>query len=260
MCRKLLITAFLAMMGLLVTSPKAGEAHQVWLAESSLESQALGSVYSSYWVMAGSGGVLADAGAGEIPELGPLLLGIGVLLAGLGIIGISWWKRKTLGPVLERGFEIVFKAPRPLDQAGPAPSRGLASLVGLGAVLALVGVYILMGQLIEDTGSSLWPRNPMPSTSQSRATGKEVYQQNCVECHGPEGVGDGPKARQFRADMDLSAHVLAHPSGQLFVWIGGGLGDNMPAFEGQLTEDQLWHLVNYIRTFGQFSLFGAHAH
>lgn len=194
----------------------------------------------------------------SIGSLAPVLFGAGALLAGLAILCLVWWKAEALGPPLEKGFEALFRL-RP-EEGAAARTRGMASVIGLGCVFVLVGIYLLLEEVVGDAGVSRWPRNPVPSTSQSRATGKEIYQQKCLECHGTDGYGDGPRAREFKADMDLSSHVLAHPSGELFAWINSGLGDDMPSFEDQLTEEQVWHLVNYIRTFGQDSLFGAHAH
>ena len=134
------------------------------------------------------------------------------------------------------------------------------ALLVVGSILVLAGVYLLLGQIVDDMSSSKWPRNPVPSTAQSRAIGKEIYQRECLECHGTEGSGDGPRAKEFKSDLDLSSHVLAHPSGELFVWISNGLGNDMPAFVDQFTEERRWDLVNYIRTFGQDSLFGTHFH
>ncbi|MDO8688623.1 MAG: c-type cytochrome [Dehalococcoidia bacterium] len=130
----------------------------------------------------------------------------------------------------------------------------------VGGMVMVVGLYLLLGQVVADASASKWLRNPVSSTAQSRAIGKDIYGQLCLDCHGPEGVGDGSRAKEFSADMDLSAHVLAHPSGELFAWISSGIGDDMPHFEDLLTDEQRWHVVNYIRTFGDFSLFTSHGH
>ncbi|MDP2727100.1 MAG: c-type cytochrome, partial [Dehalococcoidia bacterium] len=136
--------------------------------------------------------------------------------------------------------------------------RTLVTLVGLG--LALVGFYLILGDIFDLSSPSGLPRNPFPPNAQSRAVGKEIYVEKCLSCHGPEGFGDGPMAKQVQGDLDLSSHVLAHPSGQIFLWITYGLGKDMPPYEDQLSEEESWHVVNYIRTFGQSSLFGIHVH
>jgi mono/diheme cytochrome c family protein len=39
-----------------------------------------------------------------------------------------------------------------------------------------------------------------------------------------------------------------HPDGLLYRWISEGVPDrSMPAFRGRLTEEERWHVVNYLR-------------
>jgi copper transport protein len=96
--------------------------------------------------------------------------------------------------------------------------------------------------------------NPVPATDRSIASGKTLYEQNCLPCHGPQGKGDGPAGLALRPPpADLTVHTApgVHPDGQLFEWITNGYpGSVMPAFGELLTEEQRWDLVNYIRTFG----------
>ncbi|WBL36151.1 cytochrome c [Tepidiforma flava] len=50
--------------------------------------------------------------------------------------------------------------------------------------------------------------------------------------------------------LDLTVHVPQHPDGQLFRFIADGIpGTAMPAWKEQgLTDEEIWHLVNYLRT------------
>jgi copper transport protein len=100
--------------------------------------------------------------------------------------------------------------------------------------------------------------NPIPADAASISQGERLYEQNCLPCHGPQGKGDGPVGRTLNPrPSDLSQHTLPglHPDGQLFEWISKGYpGSVMPAFEGTLTEEQRWHLVNYIRTLSESTL------
>ena len=94
---------------------------------------------------------------------------------------------------------------------------------------------------------------PFASDENSRATGKAVYDQYCVGCHGAAGKGDGPKA----TTLAHKAAVLSSPlvakettDGHLFWRISEGVPDeDMPAWKDRLTEQQRWYLVNYIRAF-----------
>ena len=52
---------------------------------------------------------------------------------------------------------------------------------------------------------------------------------------------------------DLTVHTApgVHPDGQLFVWITDGFPGNtvMPVFRNILSNEERWHIINYIRTF-----------
>ncbi|MGH2607222.1 MAG: c-type cytochrome, partial [Anaerolineales bacterium] len=94
--------------------------------------------------------------------------------------------------------------------------------------------------------------NPMAPTSDSVARGAELYQVHCAACHGVSGRGDGPVGLTLRPPpADFSQHAVpgVHSDGQLFEWISRGYpGSVMPAFEDRLSEEDRWHLVNFIRT------------
>ncbi len=99
------------------------------------------------------------------------------------------------------------------------------------------------------------PDNPIPTSDDSLATGALLYEQNCLVCHGPQGRGDGPAGLALNpppADLSIHTEPGVHLDGQLYLWISEGVpGSAMPAFETLLTEDERWHLVNYIRSLYQ---------
>jgi mono/diheme cytochrome c family protein len=94
--------------------------------------------------------------------------------------------------------------------------------------------------------------NPIPPSETSLAQGQTLYQQNCLACHGPAGLGDGPAGLMMNPrPADLQQHMIpgVHTDGQIFEWISDGYpGSVMPAFAGTLTEEERWHVLNYIRT------------
>jgi mono/diheme cytochrome c family protein len=98
--------------------------------------------------------------------------------------------------------------------------------------------------------AALAPGNPISPSDASVARGQVLYQQNCAECHGSAGRGDGPRAAGLNPPpVDLTVHVNVHPDQQLFDWISGGIsGSAMPAFGGQLSVTDRWNLVNYLHT------------
>jgi putative copper resistance protein D len=94
--------------------------------------------------------------------------------------------------------------------------------------------------------------NPVPRTQESMARGLELYGQHCAICHGVQGRGDGPLARTMvPRPSDFRFHMTeGHTEAQLFEWITNGVPDTaMQGFANQLSEEERWHLVNYLQIF-----------
>ena len=63
----------------------------------------------------------------------------------------------------------------------------------------------------------------------------------------------GPLAKDLNPPpLNLVAHVPLHGDGQIFQFISGGVpGTAMPVWAGTLSDTQMWHLVNYLRTLAE---------
>ena len=87
-------------------------------------------------------------------------------------------------------------------------------------------------------------------TITSPSAGSEVYARWCQSCHGASGRGDGPGAAGLDPQpADLVIHVPLHPESDLFRFIRDGIRDTaMTGLGGSLTEEEMWHVVNFIRT------------
>ena len=92
--------------------------------------------------------------------------------------------------------------------------------------------------------------NPVPADAASIAAGKIVYTKECLQCHGKKGMGDGPNSATLdKAPAPLNkAIVRAQTDGELFWKIKEGKKP-MPSTKKNLTDNQRWQVVNYIRTF-----------
>ena len=93
--------------------------------------------------------------------------------------------------------------------------------------------------------------NPVKSDATSLATGKELYNQHCKSCHGTKGKGDGPKAAQLDTECGdfTKAATQSQSDGSLFYKTSEGRKD-MPSFKKKIPDqDDIWSIVNYIRTF-----------
>jgi mono/diheme cytochrome c family protein len=87
--------------------------------------------------------------------------------------------------------------------------------------------------------------NPVPPTADSLEIGQRLYGENCQSCHGVAGRGDGPQAAGLNPpSLDLVVHAPLHSDGALFGFIQNGIpGTAMPAWGNNLTDEEIWHLV-----------------
>ena len=98
-------------------------------------------------------------------------------------------------------------------------------------------------------------KNPTMPTAESIAKGKELYLErtkgNCIFCHGETGSGNEAnlaKLRRKPADITNKERMTAMTDGELFWKISKGITGIMPAGEKRMTEEERWHVVNYVRT------------
>jgi mono/diheme cytochrome c family protein len=91
-------------------------------------------------------------------------------------------------------------------------------------------------------------KNPYSADFSSLERGKNSYQIDCVRCHGKWGKGDGLKAEKVHKQIaDLGSDAIQKETdGQLF-WKISEARRPMPLTD--LTNDQRWDIINYIRTF-----------
>ncbi len=105
---------------------------------------------------------------------------------------------------------------------------------------------------------------PLPSINPDEiALGKEVYAENCAECHGENLEGESNWKIQNEDDSfrspphDDTGHTWHHGDKVLIdsIELGGarlpdniGGFSNMPAFQDTLTEDEIKAVLNYIKS------------
>ncbi len=91
-------------------------------------------------------------------------------------------------------------------------------------------------------------KNPLKGKSEAANKGESLYIQNCSECHGTSGKGDGPTADMLDTKPAnlTSKRVQKQSDGAIFWKISNGKGV-MAAYKDALTEEQRWQLVNHIR-------------
>jgi mono/diheme cytochrome c family protein len=102
---------------------------------------------------------------------------------------------------------------------------------------------------------ALHQANPVKTTPESIAQGKKWYGYDCAMCHGKDGDGKG----DVGADMKLKVSDFTDPTtlkertdGELFYIIKFGKAD-MPPEGARVKTDDLWDLVNYVRSLAKKS-------
>ena len=119
----------------------------------------------------------------------------------------------------------------------------------------LIGMAFFM---LSFQSNSDWPvpekyqkmKNPVAASDDSVEAGEDLWKTHCKSCHGKEGLGDGPKAAQLDTPAGdfTSAKFQKQTDGALFYKTLEGKGD-MPSYKKKIpNEEDLWHLVNFMRT------------
>lgn len=92
-------------------------------------------------------------------------------------------------------------------------------------------------------------KNPVPATAASLSRGKEIYTAQCASCHGDSGRGDGAASlASGNKPIDFTKSYMVNiADGELF-WIIRDGWYGMPPFKNKLSEEDRWHVVNYLRT------------
>src|SRR5580658_4401403 len=94
-------------------------------------------------------------------------------------------------------------------------------------------------------------KNPLPSTPQTLADGKEAFSHYCVACHGMDGQNTGvPFVEHISPPIpSLASHdVQSYTDGQLKWILDYGISPSgMPGSKGTLSDDELWSIVVFIR-------------
>jgi mono/diheme cytochrome c family protein len=93
-------------------------------------------------------------------------------------------------------------------------------------------------------------KNPEKFTEDSVEKGKKLYGTQCAMCHGKTGDGKGDLAALMHVsppDFTKPDTLAKRTDGDLFAIIDKG-SPSMPAEEKRLKENQVWDLINFLRT------------
>ena len=97
-------------------------------------------------------------------------------------------------------------------------------------------------------------KNPVAASPTSIATGKKLYDSQCASCHGTAGKGDGKAGALLKpTPSDLTDGDWKHgqTDSDIFTVIRDGAKQTgMRAYGSRIPTNDIWNLVNYVRTLG----------
>jgi mono/diheme cytochrome c family protein len=121
-------------------------------------------------------------------------------------------------------------------------------ILGLGLLF-----FLAPSARAEDWTAPAWAdtiKAPAPPDSSSLSLGKKTFRKNCAACHGISGGGDGPMNAGMMPGAPVFnnyADMAATSDGELYWRITTGKKP-MPTWKGQLTEEQIWAVIGYLRS------------
>jgi mono/diheme cytochrome c family protein len=96
-------------------------------------------------------------------------------------------------------------------------------------------------------------KNPVEANPAAVSEGQKLYSSSdCAICHGKDGDGKGVLAKDINMNTRNwrdSKALATLTDGELFFILAKGKG-RMPGYEKRQSPDQMWKMVDYIRSLG----------
>jgi mono/diheme cytochrome c family protein len=129
---------------------------------------------------------------------------------------------------------------------------GSSFIVFLAFALIVLIAVVPQAQQSNGDPSAKTLKNPVRASAKSTAAGQQLYQKYCRHCHGDSAKGDGTLAPSGSRPRDLTdpAWQRKVTDGEVFVSIRDGVPPKfvMKGFRSKITTQEMWHLVNYVRS------------
>jgi mono/diheme cytochrome c family protein len=130
-------------------------------------------------------------------------------------------------------------------------SRTIVTLMALFALSFWVSPQITLAQnnSWEAPEEAQQLENPLEQSERVLNAGKQIYAQLCSVCHGKAGAGDGVTAAALNPKpADLTSEAVQEQTDGAIYWKMWEGRPPMPGFKSQLSEQQAWAVVHYIRS------------
>ena len=113
-------------------------------------------------------------------------------------------------------------------------------------------IFAVLGFLAQQVSGQDWLvppdqsliENPIPYTLENVKAGQEIYNRNCMSCHGSPGKNNPLALVPLPVDI-ASEQMHRNSEGDMFYKITTGRGV-MPPFEATLSETERWQVIKYM--------------
>jgi mono/diheme cytochrome c family protein len=90
-------------------------------------------------------------------------------------------------------------------------------------------------------------KNPIRPTKTVLERGQFMFNTYCIECHGPNGEGDGTIVPKFPRPPTLQSDKAIHyPDAYIFQMVSKGR-NLMPSYASQISAEDRWTIIHYVR-------------
>lgn len=124
-------------------------------------------------------------------------------------------------------------------------------MMGFGTVLLVAAMVATGAAQTTPRATAVKMKNPVAADAGSIASGQQLYTKQCRMCHGTTGKADTAAAKKMGAsDLTDKTWTRGASDGEVFVVIQEGAGPDfkMKGFKGRLSDQDTWHVVNYLRS------------
>jgi len=109
--------------------------------------------------------------------------------------------------------------------------------------------WLVAASLLAFSTMSVQADDAVAYSEESAAQGAQLYQHFCTECHGKDGKALKDVISDATDLTDPEAYYNGSTREDMFRSISDGAGVGMPPWKSQFKNEQdMWHLVNFIRS------------
>ena len=120
--------------------------------------------------------------------------------------------------------------------------------------MALATVVTISAQNPGGSAEGKAMKNPVAASAASVTAGQAAYAKNCRFCHGADAKGNGAMAPKDTHPSDLTDAKWDRGAtdGEIFLVIRDGAGPDMKmkGYKGRMADNDIWNVVNYLRSVG----------